>query len=421
MGLTPRPYQIAGRDFLASHSRALLADEMRVGKTPQAILAADKLGAKSVLVLCPAIAVSHWWREWAKWYDMIGADVPALAVLSYDKARTLWRSGDLKSKRWDVFIPDEAHFCKNPEAARTQMVYGKGGLGYQAGAIWALSGTPAPKHAGELWPMLRAFGVTDMSYDAFVYHYCSGYWDKWSREWRVTGTREDRIPELREMLATVMLRRTRKEVAPDMPEIDFQFLEVDPVAGVDISFPPALFADDDALLAALEANPQANREDRQAVALAKVKPLTEEIAFAIENELLKQTVVFGWHVEPLQTLAWQLNQRGIRCEVITGDTTPKKRGMAQTTFRKGETKVIVANILAAGTAIDLSAASHGYFLELDWVSSNNVQAANRLVSMEKAEPVTFDICTWPGSTDDRVQRVLMRRAREINQLIRGAT
>jgi SNF2 family DNA or RNA helicase len=417
VGLTPRPYQITGRDFLASHSRALLADEMRVGKTPQAILAADKLGAQSALVIGPAIAVPHWWREWDKWYDTIGTGLPALTILSYDKARMLWQSGDLKGKRWDVFILDEAHFCKNPEAARTQMVYGKGGLGYQAGAIWALSGTPAPKHAGELWPMLRAFGVTYLSYDVFVYYYCSGYWDRWSREWRVTGTREDRIPELREMLAKVMLRRTRKEVAPDMPEIDFQFLEVDPVAGVDINFPPALFADDDVLLAALESNPQANREDRQAVALAKVKPLTEEIAFAIENELLKQTVVFGWHVEPLQTLAWQLNQRGIRCEVITGDTTTKKREMAQTTFRKGETKVIVANILAAGTAIDLSAASHGYFLELDWVPGNNAQAANRLISMEKAEPVTFDVCTWLGSTDDRVQRVLMRRVREINQLI----
>ena len=48
-----------------------------------------------------------------------------------------------------------------------------------------------------------------------------------------------------------------------------------------------------------------------------------------------------------------------------------------------------ANIAAAGTAIDLSAASHGYFLELDWTPGSNLQAANRLVSMQKSEKVIF--------------------------------
>jgi hypothetical protein len=30
--------------------------------------------------------------------------------------------------------------------------------------------------------------------------------------------------------------------------------------------------------------------------------------------------------------------------------------------------------------------------------------------------VTVDVTTWPGSTDDRVQQVLMRRVRELSQL-----
>ena len=78
--------------------------------------------------------------------------------------------------------------------------------------------------------------------------------------------------------------------------------------------------------------------------------------------------------------------------------------------------MICANILTAGTAIDLSAASHGYFLELDWVPGNNTQAANRLVSMGKDEPVTFDVVTWPGSVDDAVQRILLTRTRQLSKL-----
>lgn len=418
MTLTPRPYQLAGRDFLAARTRALLADEMRVGKTPQAILAAEKFGARgalfeAVLVLCPAIAVQHWLSEFRKWtWDE--HHEPQVEIFSYDKARRMWSVGDFSRRRWDILIVDEAHFAKNPEAQRTQMIYGKGGLGYQAGAIWALSGTPAPKHAGELWPMLKAFGATKMSYDDFIARYCARWWNKQRRKWVIKGTRGDRIPELKELLAPIMLRRTRKDVAPEMPEIDFQFLEVQP-ATADIAVPQGL--SDDELLEWLAANAAASSEDRQPVAHAKVPALVEEIVFAIENDLLKQTVVFGWHKEPLQVLNHQLNLRGIRCDLITGDTPGKKREKAQKDFREGKTQVVAANILAAGTAIDLSAASHGYFLEVDWVPGNNMQAANRLISMTKTEPVTFDVVTWPGSVDDRVQRVLVRRVKEINQLI----
>ena len=78
--------------------------------------------------------------------------------------------------------------------------------------------------------------------------------------------------------------------------------------------------------------------------------------------------------------------------------------------------MICANILAAGVAIDLSAARHAYFLEMDWVPGNNVQAVNRLASMDKLDKVTVDVVTWPGSTDDRVQKVLLRRVQELAKL-----
>ncbi len=403
--LTPRPYQVEGRDFLASRRHALLADEMRVGKSCQAIMAADKLELENVLVVCPAIAVPHWHREFARWCD----DRIGPFVMSYDKLRRDW---DFISKRqtFDLAIVDECHFAKNPNAKRTQIIYGKGGLGWISDRLWALSGTPATKHAGELWPMLRAFGVVKMTYDEFINHYCTV--NRFTLQ--VTGTKPDKIPEVRALLAQVMLRRTRKDVAPEMPGIDYQFLEVEPDIKADIQLPAGL---SEAELAQwLEDNAQADKQDRIAVADAKVLPLAKQIDFAIQNGLLKQTVVFGWHTEPLEHLTRLLNDCGIRAELLTGKTSPTQRERIQKSFREGLTDVVVGNILAAGTAIDLSAASHGFFLELDWLPSNNVQAANRLVSLDKAEPVTYDVVTWPGSHDDRVQRVLIRRTRELSQL-----
>ncbi len=406
MSDTPRPYQIEGRDFLAPRKVALLADEMRVGKTPQAILAAHKAGAQSILVACPAIAVPHWNREFQRWWP--GEALPRLKIMSYEKA-TRWFEEGL-SGTLDLFIPDEAHFAKNPEAKRTKMVYGKGGFAWRSGATWALSGTPAPKHAAELWPILRAFGVVGMSYGDFIKRYCTVDW----MSGKPNGTKVEMIPELKALLAKVMLRRTRKQVAPDMPDIGFDFLEVK--IGADLNNLPA-GASDYEVLEYLSSHQSTCKEDRVSVALAKAKVLVDEIEFVIDNGLLKQTVVFGWHTEPLSWLTTALRSRGLEVGIITGGTVASVRERIQQDFRVGRCQVICANILAAGTAIDLSAASHGYFLELDWVPGNNAQAANRLISMEKEEKVTFDVVTWPGSTDDRVQKILLRRVSELSKLI----
>ena len=402
--LTPRPYQIVGRDFLASRRHALLADEMRVGKTPQAILACAALDVQRAVVVCPAIAVQQWRREFARWWPECPQGHPP--IYSFDKLRL--NASHILSQRYEVAIVDEAHFAKNPDVQRTKLVYGKGGLGWCADHLWALSGTPAPKHAAELWPMLKAFGAVGMTYMEFVRYFCR--YNEFTQ--RIEGTKEDKIPELRAILAKVMLRRTRKEVAPDMPEIAFDFLEVAPQK-VDIKA-PGLHGDK--LLEWLEANPAANAEDRVAVAMAKVGPLSDEIEFAFANGLLKQTVCFGWHIEPLEKLAHVLGARGLRVGLITGKTSDAERQRVQAGFKAGELDAVVANILAAGTAIDLSAASHGYFLELDWVPGNNAQAANRLISMDKHEPVSLDVVTWRGSVDDEIQRVLLRRVRELSKL-----
>jgi SWI/SNF-related matrix-associated actin-dependent regulator 1 of chromatin subfamily A len=409
--LVPRPYQHEGSDFLAAHRHALLADEMRVGKTPQAIMACAKVNARRVLVNCPAIAVTHWQREFPRWWGAIDCgqgDLPERLIVSYDRARM--DATQIRAENWNVFIPDEAHFAKNPEAMRTKLVYGKEGFGWKSDYLWALSGTPAPKHAGELWPMLRAFGVVGMTYTEFVRRYCRI--DYLSQ--RPIGTREEHIPELKALLAKVMLRRTRKQVAPDMPEIGFDFLEIAQPSKIDYAIPSGM--SDEGLVTWLEGQRNANKEDRIDVAMAKVGPLGDEIDFALSNGLLKQTVVFGWHVEPLVKMTSSLRARGYRVETITGATSQSERDRIQREFREGTVDVVDAQILAAGTAIDLSAARHGYFLELDWVPGNNSQAANRLISMEKMDPVTIDVVTWPKSFDSKIQKVLLQRVQELSKL-----
>lgn len=405
-----RPYQEVGRDFLASRRHALLADEMRVGKTPQAILAAHKVQAERIIVVCPAIGVAHWKAEFLKWWP--GVVQPELSVLSYDRAKL--SKEKLITKTWDLVIVDECHHAKNPEAERTRLIYGKAGLGWASRRLWALSGTPATKHAGELWPMLRAFGSTALDYDQFLARYCHVVQRPHGRS--VTGTKKRMIPEIREMIGKVMLRRTRREVAPEIPPIGFEFLEVTPAFAHDLSVPAGQMTEA-ALTAWVDAHPNADREDRRAVAQSKVQPLADEILFSLESGLYQQTVVFGWHIDPLASLHKRLTERGVRADVLSGATPQARRVAIQADLTRGATQVVIANIAAAGTSIDLSAARHGYFLELDWLPANNAQAANRLVNMAKSDPVTFDVLTTPGSVDEKIQRILLRRSSELAKMI----
>ena len=61
------PYQHVGAEWLAGRSRAILGDTMGLGKSPQAIRAADMAGARRVAIVCPAIARVNWRREFERW------------------------------------------------------------------------------------------------------------------------------------------------------------------------------------------------------------------------------------------------------------------------------------------------------------------------------------------------------------------
>jgi SNF2 family DNA or RNA helicase len=337
-------------------------------------------------------------------------------VVSYDRARRDVKA--LAAMEWDVLIPDECHFAKNPDAARTRAVYGKGGLGWASKRIWALSGTPAPNHAGELWPLMRAFGVVGLTYNEFLYRYCV------LRQpgMKVVGTRSDRIGELRDLLSRFMLRRTRADVAPDLPDVELDFLYLQPdwkaLAAFDMAGLAARLENmpEEQQLGYLERTFETLAELRNATAMAKATALAESIAEDIKAKLLPQTVVFGWHIEALKLVMQRLHAHGISAELLYGGTSDTLRRHIQTAFAAGKLQVVVANIVTAGTAIDLSAADHGYFLELDWVPANNAQASNRIVSLMKNRKVSFDIATIPGSVDEVIQRTLKKKTAELRAL-----
>jgi SWI/SNF-related matrix-associated actin-dependent regulator 1 of chromatin subfamily A len=158
-GLTYFPFQVEGIRFALEHPGTLLADEMGVGKTIQAIGVINALPElQRILIICPATMRLIWKRELEKWLvrpsqiGVVGTDLATptksfslhILICNYDRLNQVLPI--LRSTEWDLAIYDECHYLKNREAKRSRIA-----LSLQAGRRMALSGTPLQNRPIELF------------------------------------------------------------------------------------------------------------------------------------------------------------------------------------------------------------------------------------------------------------------------------
>src|SRR4029077_14267391 len=168
--LTPFAYQTKAADAIVAASKAVYnIFEPGLGKSCVALQVARAKRARRVLIVCPVSALYAWKLEIQKFWPehppvtllrTVG-DAQALArdgvfivtygLLSRSMSLIDWIKG---APRMDLSILDEAHALKNADANRTRAVLAE--LKPNLGLAHPMSATPAPNHAGELWPILRA-------------------------------------------------------------------------------------------------------------------------------------------------------------------------------------------------------------------------------------------------------------------------
>lgn len=438
------PYQTEGSRWLACRTTALLADDMGLGKSKQAIDALDEIGAKRVLVLCPAVARFNWLREFEKFSSQkrnfqivldkkTPLDQEASLICSYDLASQLELPGT-----FDLLILDEAHFLKSHEAKRTKAVFGKQGLVRRAARVWALTGTPAPNHAGELWPLLYTFGVTKLSYDSWVERYCTYYTAAHGKQ--ITGTRNIRIPELRELLSKVMLRRKKKDVMKELPPILYSDVVIE-ASPFDLETTPSFFdyvfptnqiseleatlteqreklegaLNDMDAIRALEAAAKSVSTLRMYNGLQKMEGLASLIASELEAKAYTKIVIFAIHRDLIDGLRTRLKDFG--AVTLYGGTPPEKRQANIDRFQNDkDCRVFIGNIQACGTAITLHAASQVAFAEQSWVPAENDQATMRVHRIGQVLPVQVRVFSIANSIDERVSAVLAKKREALEQI-----
>lgn len=383
-----RPYQVEGVSFLVdqlkTESGALLADDMGLGKTLQTIRTWQALGKPALLVCCPASVRLTWAKEFKKW-----ADVEAVVVTTGKQAEACGQapvvvtSYDLATKIDPMFTPqfvvlDEAHLLAGRGAKRSRALLEIArGCNYRL----ALTGTPLWSRPRDLWMLLRIlfpnyrFG----SADEFDFAYCGASINKWGGKENKGATR---VEELKARLAYVQLRRTKAEVAKDLPALTRTTLWI-------------------------PATKEASRA-RDAFALKQMS-LHDALAATLKGKMdeairlaseFKQFLLFTWQKEHAHALHQRLNDEGTPCEIITGDFSHAQR--AATVERARARKVgVVATIDSCGVGVDglQHVASNGIFHAIDWVPTKTAQAEARLHRIGQTLPITWVYLAMVGSAD----------------------
>jgi len=330
--------------------------------------------------------------------------------------------GGEKPKHPVQLVVDEAHYIKSRKAKRT---IGVRAIASQCSSVWLLSGTPLLNTPEELWSLCQAMpGTSAAGFDTAA-HDVFGSWKKFvdlfhgkakkygGYEWSAAGEVDD---EARVRLNSLMLRRMRAEVLPELPKKTRRFLEVKvderglPTWG---SAEDLRRMSDDEVLA--ECAPDRTLSSvRRELALRKLDALIQIVeSYEEERELI---VIFSYHREPVE----QLGQRpGWAC--ITGSTPAHERTEFVSAFQAGKLKGIAGTIGAMGVGVTLTASANVAFLDRDFVPANNLQGEDRVVRIGQNRGVLVTIIQTSHAVDLRVRDALERKTRLLESLELGET
>jgi SWI/SNF-related matrix-associated actin-dependent regulator of chromatin subfamily A-like protein 1 len=418
------PHQIEGIAFLLGRRRAILADDMGLGKTRQSIIALTEAAPLGPwLVVSPASVKQNWAREIAMVrpsdpvYIIGPAEVPepdhaGWVIINYD---ILSKQDDLLVKfPWAGFVFDEAHYLKNHTSQRSKTSRALV-LAAPNAALHALTGTPLTNRPRDLFPLLQLVGhPMGKSFLSFAKRYCAAEHNGFG--WVTTGA--SNLDELRIQLHGVMLRRTKDEVL-DLPPKLRRWVPTSVPKGTARAEMRVV------LRRLMEGMPGGGAERvellgllarvRRKIAVAKT-PTTIEFVDGVVAQGEK-VVVFSSFAEPVERIAKHFAEQAV---VLTGETPAGQRQGIVDRFQHDDgVRVFVANLIAGGVGINLTAARQVVFNDLDWVPANHWQAEDRAYRIGQHGTVNVTYFSAIDTVDEFVSQVLTAKSAIVDVVVEG--
>jgi len=434
------------------HRTFLLADEPGLGKTAQALLAAEAADAYPLLVVAPNVVKANWAHEVDLWTPKRtatvihgdGEDIDGFAdvyIVNYEilDRHVSWL-GELGFRG---MVVDEAHFIKNKTSQRSQQVlHLSERVRKRVGRplLMALTGTPLINDIEDFKTIWQFLGWID---------------EKQPRAELMTALEDTGLTPLDPGFYTAarqcvidmgIVRRRKVDVAADIPARRIADIPVDlddevgrSIAEAERELAARMMRRYDSALAARHNAPGAvvpteldaelvravakwEREDTEGskdeenvfgmmrrIGQAKAGLAADYTAQLARN--VGKVVFFAKHIDVMDTVEASFERAGIGYTSIRGDQSKSAREKAIDRFWNDESvSVIVCSVTAAGVGINLQIASDVVLSELSWTDAEQTQAIDRVHRIGQEQPVTAWRIIAAQTIDGRIAELIDSKA-----------
>jgi superfamily II DNA or RNA helicase len=442
-----REYQARGVDWLqflrSAELGGILADDMGLGKTVQTLAhllieQAEGRLTRPALIVCPTSLIPNWTMEAEKF-------APSLRVLALHgpgRKEHFQEIGDhdlilttypllardhevLVARDWHAVILDEAQTIKNPNAETTRQA-----LRLKAGQRLCLSGTPLQNHLGELWSLF------DFLAPGFL-----GSQRGFRARYRTPIEKQgdvDRQELLSRRIRPFMLRRTKEEVATELPpktEIS-EVVEMEQAQraiydGIRLAMHSrvrAAIADKgigrsgiiilDALLKLRQAccDPRLLKlkaVEKAKAGSAKLDRLAEMLSIMISEG--RRILVFSQFTEMLGLIEQRLWDEKIEYVMLTGDTKDRRTPVKQ--FQAGKVPVFLISLKAGGVGLNLTAADTVIHYDPWWNPAAEDQATDRAHRIGQQKKVFVHRLVTLGTIEEKMEQLKAKKRSLVNAVM----
>lgn len=443
-----RPYQQQGVAWMRALGElgmgGVLADDMGLGKTLQtlAFILSEKNAGRltaPALIVMPTSLIPNWLDEAARFtpqlkvlalqgprrhqefgrlaeYDLL---LTSYALLPRDAER-------LSRQHLHLLILDEAQNIKN---ARSKAALALGM--FNARQRLCLTGTPLENHLGELWSLFH-----------FLMPGWLGREQEFARHYRTPIEKHsdlERLTLLRARVQPFLLRRTKQQVAPELPA------KTEITQWVQLT--PAQRDRYEALRLAMDSKV---REEIQRQGLARSQLVILEALLRLRQaccdlrlldeghgraehsaklvatlEMLEElsaegrrVLVFSQFTAMLELIEQELKRRHISYTLLTGSTRDRATPVRE--FQAGKHAVFLISLKAGGAGLNLTAADTVIHFDPWWNPAVEAQASDRAYRIGQDKPVFVYKLIARGSVEEKIQQLQRHKAQLADGLLRGA-
>ncbi|MBQ6956753.1 MAG: DEAD/DEAH box helicase family protein [Bacteroidales bacterium] len=441
---TLRPYQQRGYEWMYRNSKlgfgSIIADDMGLGKTLQVITLLQKfknegsLEKRHVLIVVPTTLISNWQTELQRFAPDLSCQTyhgsgrtlenmeSDILLTTYGVARS--DASLLKKNAWHTVVIDEAQNIKNADTAQSKAV-----RSIPAENHIAMSGTPIENRMSEFW------SIMDFANHGFL-GTLAAFQKRYAHPIQKWGNREV-AENFRRTTAPFLLRRlkTDKSIIDDLPDkieentytvlteqqtaLYHETVEhaMEVIENADTSTQQAIFKRQGLVLQLILALKQIcnhpalflkNGETRSDLS-GKAETLLTLLESIVSNR--QKVIIFTQFKEMGDLLQGIIKEHlGQEALFLHGGCTLKKRSeMVESFQNRPESRIFILSIKAAGTGLNLTAASHVIHYDLWWNPAVEAQATDRAYRIGQHQNVVVHRFITKNTFEEKIDSMIQEK------------